>query len=236
MEHTEKYTMKELPEEERPYERMTRYGASALSDAELLAILLRNGRAGESALELSRRLLRECTPREGAGALSVLFALSVQELTRFPGIGRVKALQLTAAAEIARRLSIRTAGSVSVITSASDLAQKYIPLMRDLQKEEIYGIWLDNRLRILGETQLSVGSVNQALLSTREIFLEAVKHKAVHFILIHNHPRGDPTPSAADIHGTRKLTESGKLLEIKLLDHIVIGDGVFFSMKEEGLL
>ena len=235
MEHTEKYTMKELPEEERPYERMTRYGASALSDAELLAILLRNGRAGESALELSRRLLRECTPREGAGALSVLFALSVQELTRFPGIGRVKALQLTAAAEIARRLSIRTAGSASVISSASDLAQKYIPLMRDMQKEAIYGIWLDNRLRILGETQLSVGSVNQALLSTREIFLEAVKHKAVHFILIHNHPSGDPQPSTEDILLTRRVEEAGRMIGIPVLDHIIIGDGTYVSMKERGL-
>ena len=108
--------------------------------------------------------------------------------------------------------------------------------MRYLKKEEIRGIWVDNRFRILGESILSVGSVNQALLSPREIFLEAFRYKAVYFILLHNHPSGDPVPSHADLSGTGRIRQAGQILEIGLLDHIIIGDGTFFSMKEEGLL
>ena len=235
MEHTQNFTMKELPEEERPYERLVKKGAAALSDAELLAIILKTGRCGESSLDMSRRLLCAAGPSE-EGALSSLLGLTLEELMNFQGIGKVKALQLKALLELSSRLAVRRGGEINRVMDAAGIADRYIPQMRYLKKEEIRGIWVDNRFRILGETVLSLGSVNQALLSPREIFLEAFRYKAVYFILLHNHPSGDPMPSQADLSGTGRIRQAGQLLEIGLLDHIIIGDGTFFSMKEEGLL
>lgn len=236
MEQQERFTMKDLPEEERPYERLESKGAASLSDAELLAIILKTGRNGETSLDMSRRLLRQATDQKTGSALPALLNLSLEELMRFPGIGKVKALQMKALGELAVRLASREAQACSRIADARDVALRYIPLMRDLAKEEIHGIWLDNRLKILGDSMLSLGSVNQALLSPREVFLEAFRYKAVYFILIHNHPSGDPMPSSADIAGTHRIMEAGRILEIGLMDHIIIGDGRFCSMKEEGLL
>ena len=236
MEQQERFTMKELPEEERPYERLETKGAASLSDAELLAIILKTGRNGETSLEMSRRLLCQAEDQKPGGALPALLNLSLEELMRFPGIGKVKALQMKALQELAIRLAYRQTQTSSKVVSAEGVAMQYIPRMRDLKKEEIHGIWLDNRLRILGDSMLSLGSVNQALLSPREVFLEAFRYKAVYFILIHNHPSGDPAPSSADIAGTHRILDASRILEVGLIDHIITGDGRYFSMKEEGLI
>ena len=233
MEQNETYTMKDLPEAERPYERLLDKGAASLSDAELLAIILKTGRTGETSLDMSRRLLCQASLREDSDALSELLSLSIEELMRFPGIGQVKAIQLKAVHELSSRLALRSTPEYTQINGAGDVALRSIPIMRDLKKEEVRCLWLDIRMHVLGESILSVGSITQAFLCSREIFLEALRFKAVQFILIHNHPRGDPTPSNADIAGTLKIREAGAFLEIPLLDHIIIGDGTFFSMKEE---
>lgn len=224
-------SMKDLPMEERPYERLARLGAKALSDAELLAILLRCGRKGESALDLARRILTECSDREES-ALHVLLNLPQGKLEQFDGIGFVKATQILTMGEIARRICEVPSRKAPQMCSPEEIGRVYIPRMRDLVREELHLLAMDTRLQLLSDRLLSVGSVNQALFSCRELFLEALNASAVQVILLHNHPSGDPAPSSADVEATREAVRCGIMLGIPVLDHIIIGFDTYYSMRE----
>ena len=230
------FTMKDLPPAERPYERLWEKGADALSDAELLAIILRSGRSGESSIQMARRLLYESPGSETGGNLRIIFTRSPQELAQIDGIGRVKAIQIAAVRELASRLvSERLPDSFRAL-DPSAVADHYYSRVKGLQKEHVFGIWLDNRLRYLGDSLISVGTVNHSVFSIRDVFLEALRFKAVHFILLHNHPSGDPVPSENDLEATARIRQAAELIQIMLIDHIVIGDNRFYSFKEDGLL
>ncbi len=215
------YTMKDLPPEARPYERMWEKGSSVLSDTELVAVLLRSGRVGETALQMSERLLHAAGSEEST-ALRSLFSLPPQELARYEGIGKVKALQLSAVGELARRISAGRLPESIRLNSPSVIAEHFRARLGTSEQEQVWGIWL--------------GSVNQALMSPRNIFLEALRYHAVCFVLVHNHPSGDPEASAPDLTATRRIRDLGSMLEVQLIDHIIVGGASYISMKEEGLL
>lgn len=222
-----------LPKEQRPYEKCKDKGAAALTNQELIAILLRTGSREESALELAGRLLRYSPGEEG---LKGLHAMSEEQLMQLPGIGRIKAMQLKCVCELSRRLAKETAGPSAEFTSPQAIASYYMEDMRHKQQEELLLVMLNGRNRRIGESTISKGTVNGSLVSPREIFLEAFRHQAVSIVLLHNHPSGDPTPSEEDKLATNRVQEAGRLVGIELLDHIIIGDGRYISLKEQGIM
>lgn len=221
--------IKELPENERPRERLQQQGARALSDAELLAIALRTGTHHESALDLARRLQTEF------GGLHALARTSIQEMCRIPGIGPTKASQIQAALELGRRLVLAGDGTRMQIRDASDAALLLMAEIGAEPQENLCVILLDTKHYVQRVVRLYEGNVNSSLIRPAEVFRDAVKDNAVAIILGHNHPSGDPTPSSDDVAVTRSLIQAGKLLEIRTLDHIVVGRGRYVSLKAEGL-
>jgi len=219
-----------LPLEERPYEKLERYGAKGLSDAELLAIVLRTGTKNESSLHTARRIIAS-----NQRGLSGIQTLSELELRNIKGIGRVKSIQLKAIAEISTRLSKSYASTLFRVNSPHSVANIYMEEMRYLEREHIKVVFLDTKNAIIKDKDISVGTVNTSLVDPRDVFREALNFGAVHIILIHNHPSGDPTPSRDDIEVTKRVSEAGKIIGIELIDHLIIGDGKFISMKEIGL-
>lgn len=219
-----------LPQEEQPYEKLERYGAKVLSDAELLAIVLRCGTKKESSIQIARRIILS-----NHRGLSGLHILSDIELRSIQGIGRVKALQLKAIAEISNRMSKSYAVNFFRVNSPSSVANIYMEEMRYLEKEHIKVVFLDTKNAIIKDKDISIGTVNASLVDPREVFREALNFGAVHIILIHNHPSGDPSPSKDDIEVTKRIVDAGKIIGIELIDHIIIGDGKYLSLKEEGL-
>lgn len=232
----EKLTMKTIPASERPYEKLENLGAAALSDAELISILLRSGTRTERATEVACRMLAEAARQQNQSPLAALFCMSLSRLQEIAGIGRVKAIQLKAVMEISSRLSAAVALERFQAGDPETVAAVYMERMRYLQQEIVKLVFLDNQNQYVSEQNISVGSVNLSILSTRDIFAAALERKAVHLILLHNHPSGDPAPSRNDIAGTHRLAECGRLLEIPLLDHIIIGNGTYYSMREQGIL
>ncbi len=225
--------MRELSAPERPYERCRKAGPSALSDAELIAVILRTGTKGQDVLETARRVLALSPVSPG---LSGLYHLSRKELLSVPGIGEVKAVQLSCIGELAKRMSRGDLKKEKTFLSPDVVALYYMEEMCHREKEELRVAFLDTKSRLLADAVLSVGTVNSSLVSPREIFLEALKFRAVGLILIHNHPSGDPEPSREDILVTRRTAEAGKLLGIAVEDHIIIGDHCYISLKERGML
>lgn len=225
-------TTKELPLSEQPYEKCERLGAEALSDAELLAIIIKTGTRQECSIEVAQRLLSMDEAKPG---LLFLHYATMQELMEISGIGRIKAIQLLAVAELGRRLSVAAMDKTS-FRSPKELAERYMSSMRHLLQEKVILIMMDSKCHILKEALVFKGTVNSSPLEAREIFLLALKHRAVFIILIHNHPSGDPNPSRADLNTTRRIKEAGDLLGIKLMDHIIIGDNEYISLKEKGFL
>lgn len=225
-------TTKEFPLSEQPYEKCERFGAEALSDAELLAIIIKTGTKRECSLDVARNLLSMDENKQG---LLFLHYTTIQELMEIPGIGRVKAIQLLAAAELGRRLST-AADDSGVFKNPGDLARRYMASMGHLLQEKVVLIMMDTKCHILKEAVIFKGTVNSSPLEAREVFLLALKHRAVFIILLHNHPSGDPKPSHADLAATRRLKEAGELLGIRLMDHIIIGDNKYISLKEKGFL
>ncbi len=223
-------TMRELPLSERPYEKCERAGAESLSDAELLAILLQSGTRKETAVELAKRLLL-LSPEKN---LSGLAKMTLKRLTAVHGIGRVKALKLLAAFELMKRLSREGFGEKPALTSPTAIADYYMQRLRFLSAEEVHVLFFNTKCIFLGEKRLFVGTVNASLISPREIFIEALQREAVNIILVHNHPSGDPAASREDINLTIQVAQAGNLLDIRLLDHIIIGDNRYFSFKENG--
>ena len=217
-------TIRDLPREERPRERLISLGAHHLSDVELVAILLGSGSRTLTAIELARELL-------GEQGLRVLVESSVEDLAEQPGIGMAKACSLKSAAEIARRLSSRRQ-SRARIKSPGDVGQLLMEDMRYLDREHFRVILLNSKNQVLGIESVAVGSLNSAIVHPREIFKLPVKRSAAAVILVHNHPSGDPTPSQEDVEVTRRLVEVGNLLGIEVLDHIVIGDNCYLSLRE----
>ena len=222
-----------LPPEERPYEKCLEQGCQALSDAELLAVIIRTGAVGDTSVDLARRVL-DLGGRQGN--LAGLCGLSVQELTSVKGIGRVKAIQIKCIAELSRRMAKSRARDGLCFHDPASIADFYMEDLRHEEREQCRVMMLNTRSMLLAEKQLSVGTVNASLISAREIFLEALKCQAVYIILIHNHPSGDPHPSREDILLTKRVWEAGELIGISLLDHIIIGDRSYVSLREENLM
>ncbi len=227
------YTLKELPLSERPYEKCERSGAAALSDAELLAVIIRCGVRNERAVDVAARVLEYSISYPGLIGLN---HLNLNELKTIRGIGRVKAIQLLCIAELTKRMAKATnEGKLRMITPEA-VARYYMQDMRHLSRERVLLIMLDSKSKILKDMIISTGTVNSSLLSPREIFLNALKYEAVNVILLHNHPSGDPTPSREDIQTTKRVKEAGNLIGIKLMDHIIIGDNKYVSLSEEGYI
>lgn len=225
---------KDSKRQELPYEKFIALGPEALSDAELIAIILRTGTRSLSALELAKRVLQKANGRNEG--LNCLHHLTLQELEEIPGIGEVKAVKLKCMAEIAVRMSRERASRKLKFDSPRSVAEYYMEEMRHQEKEKILLLLLDNKLQFIEEYMISLGTVNASLLSTRDVFIRALKSRASHVMLLHNHPSGDPKPSRQDILITHKIKEAGELMDIPLVDHIILGDGIYTSLKEEELL
>lgn len=225
--------MKEMYRDERPYEKCEQFGAENLTDAELLAVLLRTGTHGENSLELAQKLLH---PDFAEGGILNIHKWTRDRLLRVKGIGPVKAVQILCLSELAKRLAKTSASAGLNFSSPDSIAQYYMEDMRHLNIEVLKLLLLNTRSRLIGETNISTGTVDTALVSPRELFIEALQRGAVSIILLHNHPSGDPTPSRADVRITRKLHEAGSIIGIELLDHIIIGNHCFISMREKGFL
>src|SRR5919202_1608419 len=221
--------IKELPASEQPRERLRDYGPSALSDAELLAILLRTGLQGLNVVQLAQQLLRE------HGGWAGLQRLSFDELTRIHGLGEAKAAQVKAALEIGRRLLLVQPEQRVQITSPGDVANLLMLEMSHLEQEHLKVISLNTKNQVLRHFTVYIGSINSSAVRVGEVFKEALKQNAAAIIVAHNHPSGDPTPSAEDVAVTREIVEAGKLLGVDVLDHLVIGQGRWVSLRERGL-
>lgn len=222
--------MKDRPVGERPYEKCLNFGAEALTDGELLAVILRSGTKKASALELAWNLLDLHPAYKG---LEGLFHLKKEDFQSISGIGEVKAMQLLCILELSRRLS-RTGFSEAVsFTEPSEIAEYYMESMRHLDYEQVLLLLLNSKNRLLKELTLTTGDATSAFVSVKNIFEEAVRSGAVSLILIHNHPSGCPEPSQEDLLITNRIKEAGELLGITLLDHIIIGDRCYFSMREQ---
>lgn len=211
-------------------EKYEKYGPASLTDAELLAILLRSGTKGSNVLEVARKLC--CLSERYPGVLGLCHA-SGEELESIRGIGHVKAVQLMCIGELSRRIvRARTAQSLD-FRHPETIAEHYMEDMRHASREEVKLLLLDTRLRLIREKTMSVGTVNTATISVREILREALLADAVTIVLLHNHPSGDPTPSEEDHRITQQLQKAGAYAGVPLLDHIIIGDGCFISLREQ---
>lgn len=216
--------------EELPYDKFLRTGAESLSDAELLAIMLRTGTRDKNPVELGREILGN------KWGLLGLHHYTVAELCRIPGIGQVKAVQLLCIAEIAKRISNRQASEKLSFTQPETVARYYMEKMRHLDTEHVILVMLDNKNRLLRDELMSVGTVNASLISVRDIMIRALREEASAIMLLHNHPSGDATPSRQDIYLTDKIRAAAQMVEIPLLDHIVIGDRQYTSFRQKGIL
>ncbi|MGD8188817.1 RadC family protein [Brevibacillus ginsengisoli] len=225
-----KMSMKNVPLYERPRERLLRQGATRLADSELLAILLRTGFEQESAIDVAKQLLSVFRDLHG------LAQASHEELTQIKGIGSVKAIELQAAFELGRRLQRTRLYERTTIRYPRDVANLLMPEMRQLTQEHFICLFLNTKNHVTGKETIFVGSLDASIVHPREVFKEAIRRSSASLVCAHNHPSGDPTPSREDIAVTKTLKEAGEVIGITLLDHIIIGDGQFISLKEQGYL
>lgn len=220
--------IRDLPLDERPRERLLTEGAEFLSNAELLAILLRTGTKNQSALQMAHYILQET---EG---LKFLNEMTIEELMTIKGIGRSKAIHLLASMELGKRMARKPLTKISAIYSPEDCVAFLSAEMKHLTQEHFVVIFLDTKNYVIGKKTIFIGSLNKAIVHPREVFKEAIKRSSASIICAHNHPSGDPTPSEQDIGLTHRLYEAGELIGIKVLDHLIIGDEQFVSLKEKG--
>ena len=226
--------LKELPDHERPCEKAAACGVSVLTDAELLAVVLRTGTRNCDVLTLSSRILELGDPARG---LCGLMHLTKEEFASCEGIGSVKAIQLSALGEIAKRIWRRERAEKALCFSVpADCAEYYMEELRHLEQEELHAVFLDSRMRRIGDRVISRGTVDSSVFSVRDVLIAALRAGAVQMILIHNHPSGDPSPSAQDSAVTEQVRQAGELTGIRLADHIIIGDTTYYSFKEWGIL
>ncbi len=223
------YRITDLDVSDRPRERLAEHGAQALTNAELIAILLRVGIQGENAVEVGQRLLQEC------GGLHGLHRASFPELCALRGLGQAKAAQIKAAIELGKRLRNEDPDARPTIHSPADAAALVEYEMAALVQEHLRVIVLDTRNRVLSVEKQYVGSLNASTVRVGELFRPAIQRSAASIILAHNHPSGDPSPSPEDVNLTRSAVQAGKLLDIEVLDHIIIGRNRFISLKDKGL-
>jgi len=222
-------TVKEMPTDERPRERLARMGAQALSTAELLAIILRTGVGGENVLAMAGRILAQFD------GLAGLARADFSELAAVHGLGPAKSAQVMAALELGRRLMAEAPEERWQIRSPGDAARVLMPALGYLEQEQFAVLYLDTRNRVMAQEMLYKGSLNTSLVRIAEVFRGAVRRNCAALIVAHNHPSGDPSPSSEDVALTRRLIEAGKLLEIDVLDHLVIGQNRYVSLRERAL-
>lgn len=222
--------IRDYPKEERPRERFLQDGPQSLSNQELLALLLRTGSREESVLQLSGRLINSFK------GLRLLKEASVEELTVINGIGEAKAIQILASVELGRRINNLNDQDRYVIRSPEDGANYCMEEMRFLSQEHFVCLYLNTKNQVLQKTTVFIGSLNASIVHPREVFKEAFKRSAASIICLHNHPSGDPSPSREDIEVTKRLVECGKIIGIEVLDHIIIGEHKYVSLKEKGYL
>lgn len=223
-------TIKELPLSERPRERLLSEGAFSLSDADLLAILIRSGTKDDTAIDLANRVLVV------AGGLAALPRCGGDELMKIHGLGPAKVVTIQAAVELAVRISNRLRFETITVSSPGDAAGLVMEKLRHELREHFCVVMLDTKNKVLGVEDISIGSLNTSLVHPREVFRPAIRKASAGIVLIHNHPSGDPLPSREDIDVTKRLLEAGKLLGIEVLDHVIIGDGRYVSFREKGLM
>ncbi|WKV08752.1 DNA repair protein RadC [Thermoanaerobacterium sp. CMT5567-10] len=221
-------TIKDLPEDDRPRERLIKYGPSVLSNAELMAIIIGTGNRDESAIMLSQRLLSE------GNGLKYLLDTGVERLSEIKGIGLAKAAKIKAAIELGRRLALAGYSDGYIIKKPDDVISLLMDEMRYLNKEYFKVVMLNVKNKVIAVDTVSIGSLNTSIVHPREVFKAAIERSASSIIMVHNHPSGDPTPSREDIEVSDRIFKSGNLLGIKVLDHIIIGDGIGISLKERG--
>jgi DNA repair protein RadC len=223
-------TMKDLPEDTRPRERLLKEGTEALSDIELLAIILRTGSREATALDLAALIMSQFKN------LRQLLGATVEELCAIKGVGPAKASQVKVALELARRTSKYSDLPRPVIKSPDDAANLVMEEMRHFDREHFRAILLNTKNQVIGTDKVSVGTLNSSAVHPRELFRNAIKRGAASVILVHNHPSGDPAPSREDMDITRRVKEVGSIIGIEILDHIIIGDNKFTSFKAKGLV
>ena len=222
--------IKDLPQDERPREKMREKGSQALGNSELLAILLRTGSQDQSALRMAERLL------EQQGGLAGLGGATAEDIEQVKGIGSAKATTILAAIELGRRVAFLASGDKPVIRGPEDVAALLMPRFRYETREHFLAVLLTTKNHVIKTAVISVGSLNASIVHPRELFREAINAHCASLILAHNHPSGDPTPSPEDVSLSQKLKEAGQLLDIPVLDHVILGDGRYISLKEKGIL
>jgi len=222
-----RFTIKELPAEERPREKLIKYGSENLTNAELLALIIRIGNRERTAVELAQDILTQC------GGLKGLNYSDISGFTSIRGVGEAKAVQIMAVLELGKRLAALNGEEKVLIKNPADIADLVMTELRFLTQEVFKLVLLDIKNQVLAMPLISKGGLSSSIVHPREVFKEAIKRSAAAVILIHNHPSGIPEPSQDDIKLTRRLAEAGEILGIDVLDHIIIGDGIYLSMKEK---
>ena len=225
--------IKDIPEKLRPYEKCMALGCEALTDAELLSIIIRTGTKNKNSLELASDIL---SLDKGSEGLLSLLHCSREDLMSLPGVGSIKAMQLQALVELSRRIWKTGAVRKLDFHDPETIASYYMEELRHLECEIIKAVYLDSRDGLIADSCVSLGTVNSSLTSAREIFIDALKHRAVSLIVLHNHPSGEAGPSRQDIAFTKNLWTAGRIVGIELLDHIIIGDNTYYSFRERGIL
>ncbi|HID0816505.1 DNA repair protein RadC [Clostridium botulinum] len=224
------FKIKDLPKNERPQERLIRYGAEVLSNSELLAVILRTGTKNQNIMMLASSLIKE------TGGLDQLFNQSIEELTKIKGIGVTKAVQILALSELSKRFKTYKSGNEYKISTPLDVSNLVMEDMKYLKQEKLKILILNTKNIVTYIRDVFIGTLNSSIVHPREIFCEAIKKNGASIIICHNHPSGDPTPSKEDINITLRLKECDKLIGIDLLDHIIIGENKYVSMKEKGTI
>lgn len=221
--------IKSLPLEERPREKLIKHGSKSLTNSELLAIILRTGNKKENVISLSNELFSKYT-------IKSLSRINTSKLMKELGIGIAKACQIVSCFELGRRLSSFREEKNSSIKNAKDIVKIFLHEMKDLKQEHFKTVYLDSRNKLIKEKTIFIGSLEESIVHSREIFKQALEENSSSIILVHNHPSGDPNPSMADIEATQEIIKAGDLLGIKILDHIIIGEKKYFSFKEKNLI
>lgn len=224
-------TIKELPDSEKPYEKFMNYGAEYLSDAELLAVIIKSGTNGLKSIEVAQNFLNQKNRN-----LMNLYDVSYDEMLQLKGIGKVKAIQLKCIAELSNRITTTRYAQQISLRDARSIATYFMEKLRHENQELLVLCMFDSQCRLLAEEVISKGSVNSSIVPSREIFLIALQKQAVHIVLLHNHPSGVSLPSREDDEATRRIAECGQMIGIPLSDHIIIGDHNYYSYRESGLL
>ena len=222
--------MKEMPLSERPYEKLLLYGAEKLSDAELLGIIIKTGTKEDSAVVLAQKVLSIQSKED---SLRFMQNITIEELMKVKGIGKVKAIQLKAVGELVKRISKPIHSETMIVRTTKDVVNLLIDEMQYEKREKVKLLILNNKNKILKILDISLGGTNFALIEPKEVLVEAIKMQAPKIILVHNHPSGDPTPSDDDFRVTDRIYECADIMGIQLLDHIIIGDGLFDSVMRK---